>query len=269
MNAFTLTVAQYGATIDPAVNLENALKLVSEAAAQGADLVALPENAMYSDPLKERPGEKYSEPLDGTFVTALKQAAREHGVHVLAGFTETTDGDRPYNTLVHLTPEGELDNVYRKVHLYDAFGYKESDTVCPAAAEALVFEVNGVKVGAATCYDLRFPEISRYLVDHGAEVIVLPAAWVVGPLKEYHWETLIRARAIENTVYFAGCGQTGPDCTGASMIVDPAGVTIAAAGEAPMALASARIDTERISKVRASNPSLSNRRFSVSPLPAN
>lgn len=269
MSTFELTVAQFGATIDPAVNLENALKLIAEAAAEGTDLLVLPENSMYSDPHKERPGEKYSEPLDGNFVTALKQAAKQHGVHVLAGFTETTDGDRPYNTLVHLTPEGELENVYRKVHLYDAFGYKESDTVCPATAEALVFEVNGVKVGAATCYDLRFPEISRYLVDHGAEVIVLPAAWVVGPLKEYHWETLIRARAIENTVYFAGCGQTGPDCTGSSMIVDPMGVSIASAGEAAMSLASAKIDTDRIAKVRASNPSLANRRFSVSPLPAN
>lgn len=266
MTTLKLTVAQFGATIDPAANLANSKKLIAEAAAQGADLVVLPENAMYSDPLKERPGVKHSETLDGLYVTGIREEAKNHGIHVIAGYTETSDGDRPYNTLVHVSPEGELGGVYRKVHLYDAFGYKESDTVMPASPEALIFEINGIKIGTATCYDLRFPEMTRFLVDNGADVIVLPAAWVVGPLKEYHWETLIKARAIENTVYVAAAGQTGPDCTGLSMVVDPLGVTLAAAGEAAMATATASVSSERIAQVRATNPCLTNRKFRVVPI---
>lgn len=265
MSQFALAVAQYTADRDVAANRATAVDLVARAGA-GADLVVLPENAMYSDPTKEGPAEGYSEAIDGEFVTAVRAAAKAAGTHVVSGFTETSDDTRSYNTLVHIGPDGELVGVYRKVHLYDAFGYKESDTVRPAdILEPEIFEINGIKVGTATCYDIRFPEISRWLVDHGADVIVLPAAWAVGPMKELHWETLARARAIENTVYFAACGQTGPNCTGQSAIFDPMGVELACAGEADGAFATAIISSERIEQVRRTNPSLTNRRFTVQP----
>lgn len=264
MTQISIAVAQFAVSRNVAHNTEVALSLIAQAAGK-ADLVVLPENALYSDPAKEAPNEKYSEPLDGPYVSALQAAAREHRIHVVSGMTEPNGDDpRPFNTLVHINADGELDGTYRKIHLYDAFGYRESDTVSPAPiTEPLVFDVNGVKVGAATCYDLRFPEVFRWLVDHGADVVALPANWISGPMKEAHWETLARARAIENTIYFAACGQTGPVGSAQSMLIDPLGVVLASAGEGAETIAFATIDTERIDAVRRTNPSLANRQFSV------
>ena len=265
MSEFRLTVAQFAATPDIERNRALAVSLI-EQAGPTSDLVVIPENAMYSDSAKEFPGQTHSEALDGPFLTALQGAAERSGTHVVAGFTETNEGAHPYNTLVHIDPSGALAGYYRKIHLYDAFGYRESDSVtAAAAAEPLTFEVNGITVGAATCYDLRFPEIARWLVDHGADVIVYPAAWAVGPLKEFHWESLLRARAIENTTYIAAAGQTGPHCTGQSQVIDPLGITRASVGEEADAFATAVVSSERIAQVRTTNPCLENRRFDVSP----
>ncbi|SDQ08025.1 carbon-nitrogen hydrolase family protein [Leucobacter chromiiresistens] len=265
MSEFRLTVAQFSATLDVARNRELSVSLIAQAA-PSSDLVVIPENAMYSDPAKEQPDSGYSEALDGDFVTALREAAERGGTHVVAGFTETNPGGHPYNTLVHIAPTGELDGIYRKIHLYDAFGYRESDSVTAASADTpLTFAVNGITVGAATCYDLRFPEMARWLVDHGADVLVYPAAWAVGPMKELHWESLLRARAIENTTYVAAAGQTGPHCTGQSQIIDPLGIMRASAGEEADAFATAVISSDRVAQVRSTNPCLENRRFVVGP----
>ncbi|QIM17459.1 carbon-nitrogen hydrolase family protein [Leucobacter insecticola] len=260
-----LSVAQFSATQDIENNRSISVSLIRRAGSS-ADLVVLPENAMYSDPTKEGPAAGYSEPLDGPFVSAIRETAKLAAINVVVGFTESSDEDRPYNTLIFVDATGELSGVYRKIHLYDAFGYRESDSVKAAeTAVPLVFEIKGVKVGAETCYDLRFPEVSRWLIDHDVDVIVLPAAWAVGPMKEIHWETLIRARAVENTVYFAASGQTGPHCTGQSIIVDPLGTVRASAGVEAEAIATTTISTERIAQVRAVNPCLTNRRFTVKP----
>lgn len=267
MASIQVSLAQYAAGLDVEANTRKAVTLIATAADAHTDLVVLPENAMYSDPSKQRPDESHHETLDGPFVAAVTEAARAASVDVIVGFTETSDDGRPYNTLFHVTANGELGGVYRKIHLYDAFGYRESDKVLPAEiGEPYIFSVKGVKVGALTCYDLRFPEIARWVVDKGADLIALPAAWAVGPAKELHWETLVRARAIENTVYFAACGQTGPHCTGQSVLVDPMGAVIASAGEAEDAIATGTVDTDRIGAIRNANPSLSNRRFTVTPI---
>lgn len=271
MSTLTIAVAQFAATTHVPGNVRTAVELILKAG-RSADLVILPEYSLYADPKHTRDGAFYSEAVDGKFVRALGAAAKRADVHVLAGMTETNPDDadpgtgKPFNTLVHVAPSGELVGTYRKIHLYDAFGYKESDELTAGPiGEPFTFEVNGVTVGAATCYDLRFPEIFRWLTDAGADVIALPAAWAVGAAKERHWEILTRARAIENTVYMAACGQSGNGSCGQSMIVDPMGTVVAGAGEAAGTWATATIDTERIASVREKNAALDNRRFTVAP----
>jgi predicted amidohydrolase len=123
-------------------------------------------------------------------------------------------------------------------------------------------QVAGWTVGLMTCYDLRFPEQARALVDAGAELIVVPAAWVRGPGKEHHWTTLLAARAIENTVYVAGVAKAGPRYCGLTRLVDPMGRVVAGLGEQDGAVAGV-LDRQRVADVRAVNPSLLNRRWRV------
>lgn len=271
MSTLTIAVAQFAATTNVRDNARAAVEIVLKAG-KGSDLVILPEYSLYADPKHTRDGAFYAEAVDGPFVRALGAAAKKADVHVLAGMTEPNPEDadpdtgKPFNTLVHVAPTGELAGTYRKIHLYDAFGYKESDELTAGGiGEPFVFDIDGVRVGAATCYDLRFPEMFRWLTDAGADVIALPAAWAVGAAKERHWEILIRARAIENTVYMAASGQSGNGSCGQSMIVDPMGTVVAGAGEAAGTWATAVIDTDRIAAVRKKNAALDNRRFTVVP----
>jgi deaminated glutathione amidase len=137
-----------------------------------------------------------------------------------------------YNTAVAFDGAGELVASYRKLHLFDAFGHRESEEVAPGSAPVLV-TLAGMRTGLEICYDVRFGELSRALAVAGADLLVLPAAWAAGPLKEEHWLTLVRARAIENTVWVAAAGQVpDPDepptraatGIGRSILVDPLGV---------------------------------------------
>lgn len=252
---------------DKAVNLRQIEQLAGEAAAEGADLAIFPEFAMYAVPALSSEFLTQAETLDGAFVGELKRIASEHGIAIVAGMHEAIDGeDRAYNTLVAVDAEGRILGAYRKQHLYDAFGYRESDFICPGPLEAPVtIEVSGVTAGLLTCYDLRFPEAARTHADAGVHVLLFPAAWVPGPRKEDHWKTLARARAIENTIYVAAISQGPPKVgTGGSLIIDPFGLVLGELGEAN-GVAVARIDPARIEQVRAVNPSLANRRYGVEP----
>ncbi len=268
-----IAVCQFAAGTDVAENTRTCVALIGQAAERGADLAVLPEVSMYFDPKHTDGPGSHGQALGGPFAAAIAEAASSGGIAVLAGMLETAgDMDAPdgaardFNTLIAISARGERIGHYRKIHLYDAFGFRESDLYLPGAIEApLLFDVAGVRVGALTCYDLRFPEAFRWVVDAGAEVVALPAAWIAGPAKEQHWATLLAARAIENTVYVAGAGQTGPVCCGQSMVVDPAGAVVAGAGAAP-GIAIADIDPGRVAAVRATNPSLANRRFTVIPV---
>lgn len=250
-----IALAQFTAGPEKEANLRRMLDLTGQAASSGARLVLFPECSMLHTPQDESPA-PLAEPLDGPFVTALAGAARRHGVGVCAGvFERSPEPERAFNTVVVIDPSGHLAGWYRKIHLYDAFGYRESDRIVAGDGATLVFSLDGVALGVETCYDVRFPELSRHLVARGAEVILLPAAWVHGHLKESHWEVLVRARAIENTVYVAGAGLTGRRFTGSSMLVDPMGVPVVRAGEEE-ALLTGDVDPERLRAVRRANPSL-------------
>jgi predicted amidohydrolase len=186
-------------------------------------------------------------------------------VAIVAGmFERSCDQHRPYNTLLAVGADGSLLGAYRKIHLYDAFGYKESDQLTSGDVAPVVVNVGGVSLGLMTCYDLRFPELSRALIDAGAEVLVVPAAWVRGPLKEHHWTTLLTARAVENTCYVAAAAQNGKKYCGLSQVIDPQGVALASVGEAD-GHALADVSAERLADVRTRNPSLRNRRYTVTP----
>jgi predicted amidohydrolase len=264
---FGVAVAQFAPGADTAANLASIRQLATTAAARGAAIVVLPEySSFFVHPMDAR-FLGAAEPLDGPFVESLVALAAELGIHVVAGMAETTSvGDRFGNAVVAISPTEGLVAAYRKLHLYDAFGAVESDWVQPGEIEEPeTFVVNGVTVGLETCYDIRFPEVTRRLVEAGADLVLVPAEWVRGPLKEHHWRTLVTARAIENTIYVAAAGQTLPVGIGSSLIVDPMGVELAALGEL-QDVAVAWLDPARIANVRAKNPSLAMRRFGVHPL---
>jgi predicted amidohydrolase len=230
-------------------------------------LVVLPEASMHDFGAADAPLGRTAQPLDGRFVAMLAQLAVRYRLTIVAGMFETSpDESRPYNTLVVLGPTGELVASYRKLHLYDSFGYRESDRLLAGDGSPVVVTVGGFRLGLLTCYDLRFPELSRLLVEAGADVLVVPAAWVKGPLKESHWETLLRARAIENTVYVLGAAQCGRSYIGRSMAVDPMGVVLAGLG-VDEGVAVTTLERRVIEQARERNPSLANRRLSSSQPP--
>ena len=148
---------------------------------------------------------------------------------------------------------------YRKTHLYDAFGYKESDTNKPGDKFFEPIDTPFGRIGLFVCYEVRFPEVARYQRSKGADIIIMPTAWAEGKLKSQQFHTLIDARAIENTVYMVACDLCGAGSLGESCVVDPMGVNIALAGENEQLLA-AVIDTDRIEEVRKKLPAYKDRR---------
>jgi deaminated glutathione amidase len=259
-----IAVAQFAPSTDVAANLETIRSLATTAVARGARLVVFPEYSSYFAPELGQDFVDASQPLDGEFVSGLRALATALKAWIVAGIVERIDEPNRFsNTLVAVSPAGDLAATYRKLHLYDAFGEKESRWVRAGDIEpAQLFEFEGFRVGLQTCYDLRFPEVTRRLVDAGAALVLVPSEWVRGPLKEAHWRTLVTARALENTIYVAAADQTPPIGVGNSMIVDPMGVEIATLGETKD-VAVATISLDRVGTVRLLNPALALRRFAV------
>lgn len=257
-----VAIAQLTASLDKTLNLQKAIDYIAKAKAAGADFVILPE--MYIAAATPQSGilpAAVAEAMDGPFVSGLAQAAREHGIYVVCGVYESIDGDekRAYNTTVFINRSGELIHTYRKTHLYDAFSYKESDSIAAGDDPYQVVETEFGKIGLMVCYEVRFPEIARQFALQGADILFVPAGWVAGAMKEDHWETLVRARAIENTMFVCAADQVGNIFAGRSMIVDPMGVAVASAGEEETLLV-AELDLDRIQRVRGKLPSVANRR---------
>ena len=262
-----IALGQIPVSSRPDVNAKRVRVAMVEAAGLGADLAVFPEatQVRFGSDLRAA-----AEPLDGPFCSELAAAARDTGVALVAGVFEPAADGRVYNTAVAFDGAGELVASYRKLHLFDAFGHRESEQVAPGSAPVLC-TLAGVRTGLEICYDVRFGELSRALAVAGAQLLVLPAAWAAGLFKEEHWVTLVRARAIENTVWVAAVGQVpDPDepptraatGIGRSMLVDPLGVVRVDLGPGP-AVAVAEVDEDLIATVRATVPSLANRREDV------
>jgi predicted amidohydrolase len=247
-----VVLVQEQSSLDPADNRARLASVVPD----GADLVVLPEawQRYFGEPGSDLSA--YAEPLDGPFVTEVERLAKERDTTIVAGMFEQTDGV-PYNTVV-VRGGARLD--YRKIHMYDSFGYQESKVLAAGPVEPATFDLDGTTFGILTCYDLRFPELARRLVDAGAEVLLVPAAWVAGERKVYHWTTLLRARAIENTTYVVGVGQPAPRSSGHSMVISPLGDVLVEGGDDAEIL-TAELDLAAVAEARRTNPSLANRRL--------
>jgi predicted amidohydrolase len=262
-----VAAVQLNSSADQAANLATADRLTRAAAAQGATLIVLPEK--WTSMGSERELRASAQGLDGEAVSWARATARELGVDLVAGsFLETVPGqEKPANTSVHVGPDGEVKAVYRKIHMFDVeVGgrvYRESEIERPGEEIVLSRTADGVELGLSVCYDLRFPELYRILAVRGARIITIPAAFTLATTRD-HWETLVRARAIEDQAFVIAANQVGPHPAGQhsggrSMIVDPWGVVLAQAADTETAIV-AELDLERQLEIRASLPSLANRR---------
>ncbi|GAB3699193.1 carbon-nitrogen hydrolase family protein [Mariniluteicoccus flavus] len=262
-----IAVAQVCTDRDVAANLDLVAAKVAEAADAGAELVVLPEATMraFGHNLTE-----IAEPLDGPFATRVRALAREHRITVVLGMFTPGDGEKVRNTLLIAGPDADAS--YGKVHLFDAFGFKESDTVDPG--EGLTrFEVGGETVGVATCYDVRFPQLFIEHARAGARVQIVCASWGSGRGKAEQWDLLVRARALDSTSFVVACGQADPAQSGVeakegaptgighSQVVSPMGEVLAKAEGAPELLV-VDIDPAEADRAREAIPVLVNAKLS-------
>lgn len=265
-NQLVVGVVQTNSQDNPQDNLDEVLAGIDRAARMGAQFVSLPETWNY---LGDDDGAvSAATGIPGELTDTLAEKAREHRIWLHAGsvLERVEDDERLANTTVVFSPSGETAARYRKIHLFDVDiagqpSFRESDTIAPGD-RIVTFDMGGLRVGLAICYDVRFPEIFRAMALEGAEVIMLPAAFTLMTGKD-HWEPLIRARAIENTVFMVAAAQVGPHppgrmCYGRSMVVDPWGVILAQAGDIQTVVI-ATLEMDEIARVRGQIPSLQNR----------
>ncbi|MCW4354125.1 carbon-nitrogen hydrolase family protein [Hoyosella sp. YIM 151337] len=263
-----IAAAQVLSTGDPQRNLDLISAYTARAADQDAAVVVFPEamQCAFGNPLAP-----IAESPQGPWAQQVREIAEYHGVLIIAGmFTparaSASSRPRVRNTL--LAVGRGVDSSYDKIHLYDAFGFRESDTVEPGSKPQMV-ECDGIRLGLATCYDLRFPTLFQYYAREGATTVVIPASWGAGPDKARQWSTLVRARALDSTCHVVACDQPdpltvgqdpvsgAPTGIGLSAIVDPAGLDLATAGTGNELLI-ADIDAARVDTVRQTLPVLKN-----------
>ena len=263
-------VAQMTSTADVDANMDSVHRLVSEASHRGAEIVLVPECFAYLGPEKGKAG--ISESLDdgGPILDRCRDAAQAAGVDVVyGGFWEKSEAPgKVRNACIYMRADGSIAAVYRKIHLFDVDlpdGTKllESQTV-EAGAEPVVAQAPFGTLGLSVCYDLRFPELYRRLVDRGAIALAIPAAFTLTTGKD-HWHVLLRARAIEQQCYVLAAAQTGHHygqrrSYGHALIADPWGTVLAECGEGE-GVAVAEIDPDYVVKVRSAVPSLEHRRI--------
>ncbi|MET3807468.1 putative amidohydrolase [Nakamurella sp. UYEF19] len=262
-----IAVSQFDPGTDPAANADHLVKSAARAAGDGASLLLAPEGSLVSFLQDPTAPVRAAQPLDGPFVSALAAASERHGITISAGtFVPDPSSTRVHNTLA-IVQGGQLVAAYRKIHLYDAFSFVESDAVVPGTDTPPVVEIDGMAIGFATCYDLRFPELFRVLQNAGAQVLALASAWVKGPLKEEHWLTLLRARAIENTCYMVAADQIGRAGVGRSAAFDPFGLPLLDLGNADPGYGLVEVDPARVDEVRKVLPCNEHARFRIDPAP--
>lgn len=266
------SVSQFKSVRDIESNLRTIRQHIATASASGSQLICFPEAAMVAYESSREELVAFARDHAARFIEAVSASAKAHAIDVCVGLYEPLDGQRTRNTFVHLGADGELRGRYEKLHLYDAFSFQESDKnrhaeLLPDHAEVYVAEVGGVRFAILNCYDLRFPEVSRIALDKGADVLLYGAGWIAGSLKELHWETLLRARAIENTCYVLAACQPPPTSVGMSMGIDPSGLVIGGIASTQGVL-TVEVTPERLRDVRKDLPCLEHRRYRIAHNPS-
>ena len=268
----TIVLAQLSPLPDTEGNIKKAEAAVREVCSgQHADMIVFPESYMvripgHSDIKKKN---DFAQRLDGSFVQAMRKLAKQYGIWMVFGMLEQPERSRllqeeqekpsrVFNTTVLLDSSGEIVSVYRKTHLYDAFGVRESDRFLAGDSLFTPVDTPFGKIAVFICYELRFPEIARRMALEGAQIILVPAAWYQGPSKKEQFQMLARTRALENTVFLLACNQCGGGTTGGSLAADPMGRIIADAGEEEQLL-TVSVDTGQIAEVRRGLPCLEQR----------
>jgi predicted amidohydrolase len=250
-------------------NLKASVDYICEAADRKASLVCFPEFQMAFSPLKQSPRILANEVAEcvegGNFISVLSRAAKSNNINVIAAIYEKNRDKnefRVHDTAVMINNRGNITSVYRKLHLYNALGFKESDKLIQGNVVEKPVSTSFGNVGLMICYDIRFPEMSRILTVNGADILVVPSAWVHGIMKEEHWRTMVMARAIENGLYLIAPDQVGNIFSGRSMVADPFGTVLLDMGD-KHGIEIAEIDKSRTLEVRESLPLLKNRRLDV------
>lgn len=268
-----IAAVQFTPTTDPAENLEEMRGRAAQAAAQGAHVIVFPEQAMVLLQAVTIDGlSGIAEDWWGRFeALAVELAATHNAVIVAPGFEPNPKG-LPFNTTIVVAPTGAELARYRKLHLYVAFAASEAEHTAPGSELPPVFDVEvgdeRLTFGLANCYDVRFPELFRSMVDRGANAMLLVAAWASGPGKEEHWTALTQARAIENVCWFVACATVGGGSrnaatVGLSRVVDPLGTVASALGPREEGVLVAQINSDAVDRARATLPAIANRRISL------
>jgi len=262
-----VAIVQFKASTNKETNLKKILNYISKAAQNKATLVAFPEFMMFYTDSSQTPKQLASlaETISGNFVTTIANTAKENHIQVIGSFYEkSTKKDRVYDTSFVIDKSGKVISTYRKIHLYDALGFRESDKMISGSKIAKPVKTSVGKVGLMICYDLRFPEMSRSLAVAGSEVLVVPSAWVKGDMKEDHWLTINKTRAIENGCYVIAPDQVGNIYCGRSIVVEPYG-KILLDMKKRQGIGYVNIELKKIKQVRKVLPLLKNRRTDVYP----
>lgn len=260
-----IALAQITSATEKAKNLKLAQELIREAKNKGARMIALPEFLMAFSPTSQSAEElaQIAEPINGPFVLSLCEAAKNHTIDVVATIYEKCDSrDRVYDTALWIDAGGKPAAVYRKLHLYDALGFKESDKFLAGDEVAAPVKSDVGQCGIMICYDLRFPELARILTLMGADILLAPSGWVQGEKKIEHWHTMVRARALENGSYVVAPDQVGNIYIGHSLVVDPFGNIVLDMKEGE-GLSLVELDLTLVAETREKLPLLKNRRVDV------
>lgn len=260
-----IAVVQLKADTRKEKNLEKILRFIRQAAKKNAELCAFPEFMMFYTPASQSAADlaSLSETISGEFVTALAKEARENSIQVVGTFYEKSPkASRVYDTSFLIGKTGKVEAKYRKIHLYDALGFKESRKLYPGSYISKPANSTVGKIGMMICYDLRFPEMSRILASSGSEILIVPSAWVKGAMKEEHWLTINKARAIENGCYVVAPDQVGNIYCGRSLVVDPFGKILLDMKKRE-GVGIVDISMEQLREVRKKLPLLKNRRTDI------